>query len=186
MSDINLGIGPLVKKYRTIKGYSIRELARNINVTASMLSQIERDIVNPSINTLKAISVELGVPMYKFFVNDEDEQKPPVVRKGDHQLLGSQYVNVKYELLTPDVKGDIEFCKMLIPHQEKEDDYIFSHDGEEDCYVISGKTDVYIDGVKYTIESGDSLRIQPHVQHKWFNPYGETCELIFALTPPTF
>ena len=51
MSDINLGIGPLVKKYRTIKGYSIRELARNINVTASMLSQIERDIVNPSINT---------------------------------------------------------------------------------------------------------------------------------------
>ena len=39
MSDINLGIGPLVKKYRTIKGYSIRELARNINVTASMLSQ---------------------------------------------------------------------------------------------------------------------------------------------------
>ena len=104
----------------------------------------------------------------------------------DHQLLGSQYVNVKYELLTPDVKGDIEFCKMLIPHQEKEDDYIFSHDGEEDCYVISGKTDVYIDGVKYTIESGDSLRIQPHVQHKWFNPYGETCELIFALTPPTF
>ena len=151
-----------------------------------MLSQIERDIVNPSINTLKAISVELGVPMYKFFMNDEDEQKPPVVRKGDHQLLGSQYVNVKYELLTPDVKGDIEFCKMLIPHQEKEDDYIFSHDGEEDCYVISGKTDVYIDGVKYTIESGDSLRIQPHVQHKWFNPYGETCELIFALTPPTF
>ena len=75
MSDINLGIGPLVKKYRTIKGYSIRELARNINVTASMLSQIERDIVNPSINTLKAISVELGVPMYKFFMNDEDEQK---------------------------------------------------------------------------------------------------------------
>ena len=63
---------------------------------------------------------------------------------------------------------------------------IFSHDGEEDCYVISGKTYVYIDGVKYTIESGDSLRIQPHVQHKWFNPYGETCELIFALTPPTF
>ena len=124
--------------------------------------------------------------MYKFFMNDEDEQKPPVVRKGDHQLLGSQYVNVKYELLTPDVKGDIEFCKMLIPHQEKEDDYIFSHDGEEDCYVISGKTDVYIDGVKYTIESGDSLRIQPYVQHKWFNPYGETCELIFALTPPTF
>lgn len=186
MAETNLGLGPLVKKYRTLKGYSLRELAKKIDITASMLSQIERDMVNPSINTLKAISVELDVPMYQFFMNDEDNQKCAVVRKGEHKPLGSKYVNVKYELLTPDVKGDIEFCKMFIPHQDKEDDYTFSHDGEEDCYVISGKTDIFLDDVRYTIEAGDSVRIQPHVQHKWFNPYGETCVLIFALTPPTF
>ena len=31
-----------------------------------MLSQIERDLVNPSIGTLKAIAQALDVPMFKF------------------------------------------------------------------------------------------------------------------------
>ena len=52
MEDINLG--KKVQDFRNMRGMSLRELAKRAGMTASMLSQIERDLVNPSISTLKA------------------------------------------------------------------------------------------------------------------------------------
>ena len=47
MEDINLG--KKVQDFRNKSGMSLRELAKRAGLTASMLSQIERDLVNPSI-----------------------------------------------------------------------------------------------------------------------------------------
>ena len=68
MEEINLG--KKVQDFRNMRGMSLRELAKRAGMTASMLSQIERDLVNPSISTLKAIAQALEVPMFKFFKED--------------------------------------------------------------------------------------------------------------------
>ena len=49
----DLEIGAKIRKYRTEKGFSMKTLAEKVNITPSMLSQIEHDQANPSINTLK-------------------------------------------------------------------------------------------------------------------------------------
>ena len=49
-----------------MRSMSLRELAKRAGTTASMLSQIERNLVNPSISTLKSIAQALEVPMFKF------------------------------------------------------------------------------------------------------------------------
>ena len=64
MEDINLG--KKVQDFRNKSGMSLRELAKRAGLTASMLSQIERDLVNPSIGTLKAIAQALDVPCSSF------------------------------------------------------------------------------------------------------------------------
>ena len=66
---------------------SLRELAKRAGLTASMLSQIERDLVNPSIGTLKAIAQALDVPMFKFFKDDEP-QVQMIVRRGENKTIG--------------------------------------------------------------------------------------------------
>ena len=48
-------------------GLSLRELARRIGVSASLISQIERDKVNPSVSTLYALVRELGLAMGDLF-----------------------------------------------------------------------------------------------------------------------
>lgn len=53
-------------------------------MTASMLSQIDRDLVNPSINTLKLISMALDVPMYKFFLSEEEDGTWWSAGRADH------------------------------------------------------------------------------------------------------
>ena len=93
---------------------SLRELAKRAGLTASMLSQIERDLVNPSIGTLKAIAQALDVPMFKFFKDDEP-QVQMIVRRGENKTIGHPDADLAYTLLTPDVRGSIEFCMMSIP-----------------------------------------------------------------------
>ncbi|EPZ54464.1 helix-turn-helix family protein [[Clostridium] sordellii ATCC 9714] len=45
---------------------TIKEVANITGVTPSLLSQIERGLSNPSINTLKLISKALDVPLFYF------------------------------------------------------------------------------------------------------------------------
>ena len=62
-----LNIGKKLQEIRKQRGLTLREVADQTGITASMLSQMERDLVNPSINTLKAISKTLDVPLFRFF-----------------------------------------------------------------------------------------------------------------------
>lgn len=72
----DLDIGSVLQNCRSARNISLRQLAEMTGMTASMLSQIERNLVNPSINTLKLISMALDVPMYKFFLSEEEDPGP--------------------------------------------------------------------------------------------------------------
>ena len=56
-----IDLGKKIQDFRNMRGMSLRELAKRAGTTASMLSQIERNLVNPSISTLKAIAQALEV-----------------------------------------------------------------------------------------------------------------------------
>ena len=62
-----IDLGKKIQDFRNMRSISLRELAKRAGTTASMLSQIERNLVNPSISTLKSIAQALEVPMFKFF-----------------------------------------------------------------------------------------------------------------------
>ena len=85
MEDINLGAR--VRQFRSMRGVSLRELAAKAGMTPSMLSQIENNGVNPSINTLKSLADALQVPLFKFFQDDNREEKV-IVRKGKYKIIG--------------------------------------------------------------------------------------------------
>src|SRR4029079_9597505 len=66
-------IGSQLRGQRERQGLSLRELARRIGVSASLISQIERDKVNASVSTLWALARELGLNMGDLF----DEEAGP-------------------------------------------------------------------------------------------------------------
>lgn len=56
---MNVNVGTLIRQERLQKGMSLRELARRIGVSASMLSQVETNRTRPSVSTIYAIANEL-------------------------------------------------------------------------------------------------------------------------------
>ena len=53
---------------------TVREIARRVGVSPSLISQIERDKVNPSVSTLWALVTVLGLTMGDLF---SDGEAPP-------------------------------------------------------------------------------------------------------------
>lgn len=182
-------LGKNIKNFRTSKNLSLKNLAEKIDVSPSMLSQIESGKANPSLNTLKLISKYLEVPMFTLFI-EEDIDRPMLVKKDDRICItsggkGSKY-QLSYDLLSPDMKGEIQLCEMkLSAFQYNSDDFNF-HNGEEVAVCTLGKIDLVLENKSIKLNKGDSVRIPKKVKHKWKNPTKSDCAIIFAISPPIF
>lgn len=184
MNDV--GISKNICEYRKRKGLTIKELAELTGVTSSLLSQIEKGSANPSINTIKQISIALDVPLFNFFINDSYTENLVVRKDKRKRMVFSEDDDFAYELLTPNLQGDIEFVLMKIPAKESSSSEEFSHKGEEVAYIVKGKVNLFMLNSVIELNSGDSVKIPALSKHRWENLSDEECEVIFAVTPPSF
>lgn len=189
MRKIDLEIlGERIKKLRLKKEISIRSLAKDIGVSPSLLSQIERGIANPSLTTLRLISKSLEVPMFSLFV---EEEASAILVKKDRRVkitngANDDKIKVTYDLLSPDMKGDIQMCEMDLKAGSRSASKLNSHIGEEVAICIFGNIELVLENKTYLLKEGDSIRIAASTPHYWNNPTNEECRIIFAITPPSF
>src|SRR3954453_4269762 len=54
-------LGPRLRAIRLRKGIGLRELARRLDLSPSLISQIETGKIRPSVRTLYALAAEFGV-----------------------------------------------------------------------------------------------------------------------------
>jgi len=60
-------VGDRIREERTRRGLSVRQLARDVGVSASLISQIENARSRPSVSTLYAITQALGISIEDVF-----------------------------------------------------------------------------------------------------------------------
>ena len=179
MSDLN--IGEKIAQIRKSKDLSVRELSKLANITPSLLSQIERGLANPSVNSLKSLANALNTPLFTFFTSEVI--KEDLIVRGDKRkkviLSGSD--NVIYEMLTPGNNENFEFAIMnLSPNTSSCNDFIY-HNGYEISYVLEGEVSLCFDDEKFTLYKGDSIKIPAGINHRWENNSEDNAKLIFAV-----
>ncbi|WP_279580905.1 helix-turn-helix domain-containing protein [Fodinicola feengrottensis] len=94
-------IGSQLRELRTRRGLSLRELAAQAGVvSATLLSQVERGVTEPSLTTLRRLADVFGESVASLF---EDDQAPAVwvSRPGERSSLMGPRGKVRYERLTP-------------------------------------------------------------------------------------
>jgi len=181
-----LHLGQKIQHLRTERALSVRRLSTLAGITPSMLSQIENEQVNPSIQTLRSLAAVLEVPLYDFF--REDTPCSPVVTPQTRMTIGRKTEpDVTYELLTPDTRGSIEFCMIVLPPHTSSNTQAQGHTGEEVAFFHQGTlVELELEGTRYPLRVGDSIRIPAQARHTWHNPGDDTAHVIFALSPPSF
>lgn len=54
---------------------------------------------------------------------------------------------------------------------------------EEDFFILEGKVDIVVDGVKHTLNAGDLIHVEPKEVHYLINPYDQPVKMVSTLAP---
>jgi len=177
-------IGQRIRDRRKELGLSLRELAEQVDLTASFLSQVERDLTSPSIESLSRISQALEVPVFHFLI--EPGGQCPVVRRDARTLLNLPDSNLVYQLLTPDLNRTMEaFLAEREPGQEKITVKL-REETEEFIYVLAGQLEIELSGEVYLLGPGDTVYFEGHSLQRLVARGDETLRFISVITPPIF
>lgn len=183
---MEIKIGKEIKRLRKEKGLLISDLAEMSNLSSGMISQVERDLVSPSIVTLWKITEALGVSIGYLFDEDSTEVTNPVVRKDKRKRISASNHNAFYELLSPDLNRKIEYLYITINPGDSSSDDLVTHEGEEAGIVIKGRLKILMEDKEYILNEGDSIYFDSTIPHRYVNIGDQVCESIWAMTPPSF
>lgn len=183
---MDFNMGQKVKQLRKLKGLSILQLSEISGVSTGLISQIERDLVVPTVVSIWRIAKALNTDIGFFFENIE--KKPDVViREGQHKLMITNKGNRIYQMLSPDdSKHMIDFVKLTLKSGEVHEREELFHKGEECGYILKGTLTLHLNGQHYEVKEGDSVYFESSMPHKYMNLQEDDCISIWAMTPLFF
>ena len=198
---INLtSLGSRLRAERERLEVSLRELARRVEVSPSMISQIERGLAMPSVSTLWLLATELGLTIDELFssseragvptgggqeasiVRDGTSPRCPVQRRGDRKRIRLAG-DVVWERLTAQPDDEVEFLHVTYqPGAEScPPDSLFRHGGKEYAYILSGRLGLQIGFESYELETGDSVSFSAQMPHRLWAIGGEPATAIWVV-----
>jgi transcriptional regulator with XRE-family HTH domain len=163
-------IGERLRSLRQSRGLGLRELARRVGVTPSLLSQMERGTVNPSVFTLFRLAECLDTTTDYFFGNGalRDRGESPVVRR-DQRARIELSGGISWERLTPNDEHDFEFMTCTYPPGATSAADMQRHPGRDYGIVIEGELDIDVGFATYHLETGDSIAFDASLPHRLTN-----------------
>lgn len=173
-----VGLGPRIRVQRQTVGLSLRELARRLEVSPSLLSQVERGLAQPSVGTLWGIVTELGLSLDSLFTVSptEDDHLAPVqalVQRADDRRVIELAAGVRWERLTPTTDTDVDFAFVTYPPGvDAADGSPAVHRGKEYGFVVSGRLAIEVDQQELELGPGDSIVFSSEAPHR-FRAVGE-------------
>ena len=184
-------LGRRIRKRRIELGLKGVDLAEKSGLSPGFISQIERNLVSPSVSTLKKIADVLNVPVGFFFeeANYGRERNPknrsPVVHENQRKIL-SPNKGVTFYLLNPDMSGEIEFILDIFEPGATTGEELYSHPGEECGLILEGELEVQLEDKRYLLKKGDSITFKSTIPHRKTNTGKTKSVSIWANTPPWF
>jgi transcriptional regulator with XRE-family HTH domain len=184
-------VGSRLREARKSRGISLRELARRVGVSPSLVSQIELDRVNPSVSTLYALVTELGMTMSDVFDDSRPEERvarqPPggdgLAERPETRRVINLASGVRWERLTPHSDGDVEFLYLVYPvgAESCPDDALMTHGGQEYGYVSSGTLGVRVGFEEYELGPGASIGFDSSSPHRLWTIGDEPVHAIWVV-----
>jgi transcriptional regulator with XRE-family HTH domain len=176
-------LGAQLRLAREQQGITLRAFAREVGVSASLVSQIENGYVTPSVGTLFAFCTRLGLVVDDLFKGVErangeaslengslapSRARSPVQRGTSRKrirLAGG----VRWERLTPEPDDEIEFIHVVyeVGGESCPEDSLVRHGGREYVCILSGRLALQLGLDTYELDPGDSVTFDSQEPHRF-------------------
>lgn len=172
-TSMNTIISKNIKRLREELKLSMDELARVSGVSKSMLAQLERGEGNPTISTLCKISNGMNVPFDALTVRPKKKydlvkisEIEPLLEDGGRMKNYSIFPddeNRRFAMYYVEVEKDSNWESE--PHLKGTTEYIT---------VFRGEIEICVDGQRFLLGKGESMRFRADMIHAYRNPGKET------------
>ncbi len=179
-----LDLGQRIKELRTRRGLSQTELARMVGVTPSTISQVESNLIYPSLPALLKMAEILAVDVSALFQDTSDSRGRAVFSSEDAvvcKLSGLSEEMVRARRLIPiDYDQAAEPYLVEIAQGKTLPSHFFLYKGEEFGYLISGHLDLKMDSGSFSLQPGDLVYLTSTTPTQWKNPGPEPARLFWV------
>ncbi|MGC8603459.1 MAG: helix-turn-helix domain-containing protein [Desulfomonilaceae bacterium] len=180
-SRIELGLR--LKDVRTKRGLSQTELARLVGVTPSTISQIESNLIYPSLPALLKMGEVLAIDVSYFFQDRVDLAKRIVFSDSEAMEIKLNDIPegiVMAKLLTPvDFEVKAEPYMIELAPEAKVPCHFFVHKGDEVGFLLSGHLNMTVEKASYKLKAGDVIYLTTEMPNQWINPGPGVAKLIW-------
>jgi transcriptional regulator with XRE-family HTH domain len=174
-----------IRTLRLQRGLTVAQLASSAGVSGGLISQVERGLADPSLETLRKIAAVLEVPLFELFAIPEERQRVSVIRHGDHVEISSSANAIRYSRLTA-VGGQLEVLRGELAPGGSSSEEARSHPAEECVVVVSGHLTVEVDGEIVQLREGDSCHFDSRLPHRLANVSDAATVFFVSVTPPSY
>jgi transcriptional regulator with XRE-family HTH domain len=159
-----------IRRFRAGKKWSLEALARASGVSKSMLSQIERAEVNPTLAVLLSIARAFQLTIGDLVEADHPAQTMHVIRHDDRQYHYRTEKTYRIRTLSPlNLEKEVEFYEVeLQPHAELRSSA--HYEGTREFLTVQrGRVRVESAGAAVELWRGDSVSYRADVPHAIVN-----------------
>jgi hypothetical protein len=156
---VRMAVATNMRRGRLARGMSLRDMATHTGLSTALLSQIEREVANPTVAALTRIAQALDLTFGD--LTRPVVSEPEIVRGRDADANGGRMLFSMMERRRFDLSEGV-----LAPGQAGP----FSDHGRgsiEYGYVVSGSVTLTIDEVQYALEAGDTVRFSSALPHSY-------------------
>ena len=199
-AEVASPLGVRLRAERDRRGLSLRELARRLDVSPSLVSQIETGKIQPSVRTLYAMVSELGVSLDEVFAGPdaaspgqrEPQAAPPAsvqrggesrVQRADSRQAIEFEQGVRWERLTTWNDRDVDFLFTVYEAGAAScpAGNLVRHNGREFGIVLKGRLGVTVGFEEHVLDPGDSISFDSTIPHRLHNDGDEVVNAIWVV-----
>ena len=179
-----MDIGSKIKRLRLENGLTQQELANRLELTKGYISQIERNISSPSLETFFSILEVLGTDPTAFFSRLKDEQV--VHTEEDFYWQEDEELKHLIKWIVPNaLKFEMEpIIIELEPGGKSKTDN--PHEGEEFGYCLEGEITLVLNKTKHIVKKGQTFYYRANREHYLVNNTNKIAKILWISTPPMF
>lgn len=169
-------------RLRREKKLSLQGLADMSGVSKSMLSKIEREEKNPTLQVAAQIAEGLGLSL-SAMLGEEQPRAVMQLRPADQLLFRDELTGFERRLLSPSFKSKgVDFVLNRMPAGQSSPLFPPHQPGvKEYAYLAQGQMQVRLDGEAFDLRAGDSIYFEAARKHQFVNTGEEECQYFLVV-----
>jgi transcriptional regulator with XRE-family HTH domain len=181
-TDVGVGIGRQLRYWRKRRNLTIEEVARHSRLSKGFISQLERDLVNPSVASLILVCEAVRIPVGALFTSAPTR----LIRRDERPLINFGGERISEWLLSPDSEKSFQAIETVIAPGGGSGTELFVLESDAEwIYIVEGTFEMRIDDTYFLLHEGDTLTFSPRQLHSWRNPSStDITRALWVLVPP--